>query len=78
MKVLFLLMVLVTTFGGMMVAGGVEKSLKIITGVIIPALPGETIIIMGTAICAFFGRQLAGCRKAHDEIFRLFSEAVRL
>jgi len=53
MKVLFLLMVLVTTFGGMMVAGGVEKSLKIITGVIIPALPGETIIIMGTAICAF-------------------------
>ena len=43
-------MVVVCTFGGFIVAGG---KMKIITGVILPAMVGETIIIMGCAICAF-------------------------
>lgn len=50
MKIIGMLMVIVCTFGGFIVAGG---KVKIITGVIIPALPGEGIIIMGCAICAF-------------------------
>lgn len=49
-KIVGMVMVFVCTFGGFMVAGG---KVKIITGVIIPALPGESIIIMGCAICAF-------------------------
>ena len=38
------------TFGGFMVAGG---KIKVITGVILPSLPGEAMIIMGSAIGAF-------------------------
>lgn len=49
-KIIGLIMVFVCTFGGFMLAGG---KMKVITGVIIPALPGESVIIMGTAICAF-------------------------
>lgn len=49
-KIVGMLMVVVCTFGGFIVAGG---KVKIITGVIIPALPGETIIIMGCSFCAF-------------------------
>lgn len=50
MKLVGLLMVLVMTFGGFMVAGG---KMKIITGVMLPAMPGEMMIIMGSAIGAF-------------------------
>ncbi len=50
MKFLGLFLVLVSTFGGFLVAGG---KVEIITGVILPALPGETMIIMGCAISAF-------------------------
>lgn len=49
-KVVGMLAVVVCTFGGFMVAGG---KMKVITGVIIPSLPGETIIILGCAISAF-------------------------
>ncbi len=50
MKIIGLLGILVATFGGFFVAGG---KMKVITGVILPAMPGETIIIMGCALCAF-------------------------
>ncbi len=50
MKFLGLFLVLVSTFGGFLVAGG---KVEIITGVILPALPGEGMIIMGCAISAF-------------------------
>jgi len=53
MKFAGLALVLVCTFGGLMVAAGVEKGLAVITHAILPAMPGEFIIIMGCAICAF-------------------------
>ncbi len=53
MKFAGLAFVLVCTFGGLMVAAGVEKAMHLITGAILPALPGEFIIIMGCAMCAF-------------------------
>src|SRR5690242_14723803 len=53
MKFAGLALVLVCTFGGLMVAAGVEKAMHLITGAILPAMPGEFIIIMGCAICAF-------------------------
>ncbi len=53
MKLIGLVLVLVCTFGGLMVAAGVDKTIKLMTGLILPAVPGETIIIMGCAISAF-------------------------
>lgn len=53
MKFAGLALVLVCTFGGLMVAAGVEKAIALILHAILPALPGEFIIIMGCAICAF-------------------------
>lgn len=50
MKIVGILMIFVCTFGGFLVAGG---KVKIITGVIIPAMPGESIIILGCAFSAF-------------------------
>ena len=50
LKIVGLLGIIIATFGGFFVAGG---KMKVITGVILPALPGETIIILGCAICAF-------------------------
>lgn len=49
-KIVALIMVLVCTVGGFMLAGG---KMKIITGGILPALPGEATIILGCAIAAF-------------------------
>lgn len=49
-KIIALIGVLVCTVGGFMLAGG---KMKIITGVMLPAMPGESLIIMGTAIMAF-------------------------
>ncbi len=54
MKVIALVMVLVCTFGGLIVISGVDKGVKLITNSILPAMPGELIIIMGTAFAAFF------------------------
>lgn len=36
-----------------MVAAGVEKTMHLLTGLILPAMPGEVIIILGCAIAAF-------------------------
>lgn len=50
MKIVGMLLIVVCTFGGFMVAGG---KMAVITGVIIPSMPGEMIIIMGCALSAF-------------------------
>lgn len=50
MKIIGLVSVIICTFGGFIVAGG---SVEIITHVILHALPGEGLTIMGVALCAF-------------------------
>lgn len=50
LKIIGLVLVVVMTFGGFLVAGG---HMDIITGVILKAMPGEMMIIMGVAIAAF-------------------------
>lgn len=53
MKFVGLLLVLVCTFGGLVLAAGMEKAMHLLTSAIIPAAPGEFVIIMGCAIAAF-------------------------
>lgn len=53
MKLVGILLVFVCTFGGLMMAAGVEKAMHLLTGIILPATPAETVIIMGCAIAAF-------------------------
>ncbi len=53
MKFLGILLVFGCTAGGLIVAAGYEKAMHLIMGAIIPAAPGELIIIMGCAISAF-------------------------
>jgi chemotaxis protein MotA len=52
-KLIGFAMVFVCTIGGLMMTAGVDKAIKLITGVFVPALPGETVIIMGCALSAF-------------------------
>ncbi len=53
MKLLGLFLVLASTFGGLIVAAGFENAMYLMTGAILPAAPGEVIIIMGCAISAY-------------------------
>lgn len=53
MKLVGILLVFVCTIGGLMMAAGVEKAMHLLTGIILPATPAETVIIMGCAIAAF-------------------------
>lgn len=53
MKLVGLLLVLVCTIGGLMMAAGVGGAIKLLTKAILPAAPGEVVIIMGCAIAAF-------------------------
>lgn len=53
MKYIAVLLVFVMTFGGLMVAAGVEGGTKLIVGVILPAMPAEMMIIFGVAVMAF-------------------------
>lgn len=53
MKLVGLIMVLVCTIGGLMMAAGVGGAIKLLTKAILPAAPGEVVIIMGCAIAAF-------------------------
>lgn len=53
MKFVGLLLVLVSTFGGLVLTAGFEKAMHLLTGAILPAAPGEVVIIMGCAISAF-------------------------
>lgn len=50
LKIIGLVSVIVCTFGGFLLAGG---KVEIITHVILHALPGEGLTIMGCAVCAF-------------------------
>jgi len=50
LKIIGLLGIIICTFGGFLLAGG---SVEIITHVILHALPGEGLTIMGCALCAF-------------------------
>ena len=53
MKFAAIFFVFVMTFGGLMVAAGVDAGLHLITGSILPALPAEMMIIFGVGVCAF-------------------------
>lgn len=53
MKLLGLLLVFAATMGGLIMTAGMEKAMHLLTGVILPAAPGEALIIMGCAIAAF-------------------------
>jgi chemotaxis protein MotA len=53
LKIIGFLSVFGCTFGGLIMTAGFEKAMSLLTGVILPALPGETVIIMGCAISAF-------------------------
>lgn len=53
MKFVGLLLVLVMTFGGLVLTAGMEKALHLVTGVILPAAPGEFLIIFGCGFAAF-------------------------
>ncbi|MGQ0528179.1 MAG: flagellar motor stator protein MotA [Alphaproteobacteria bacterium] len=53
MKFVGLLLVFVATIGGLILTAGVEKAMHLLTGAILPAAPGEIVIIMGCAIAAF-------------------------
>lgn len=53
MKLVGLLLVFVATWGGFIMAAGVEHGIAIITGVILKAFLPEFIIIMGCAVAAF-------------------------
>lgn len=53
MKFLGLALVFVCTFGGLMVVAGVERGINLILHSILPAAPGEFIIIFGCSVAAF-------------------------
>ncbi len=53
MKYIAVLMVFVMTFGGLMVAAGIEGGMHLITGSILPAMPAEMMIIFGVGVAAF-------------------------
>lgn len=53
MKFIAILMVFVCTFGGLLIAAGLDGGIHLITGAILPAMPAEVTIIAGIAICAF-------------------------
>jgi len=52
-KIIAFLGVLVATIGGLILTAGFEKAMALLMGVIVPALPGEALIILGIAIAAF-------------------------
>lgn len=53
MKFVGLILVLLSTFGGLVLTAGFEKAMHLVTGAILPAAPGEVVIIMGCAFSAF-------------------------
>lgn len=53
MKYLAVVLVFVMTFGGLMLATGIDGGIKLIGGVILPAMPAEMMIIFGVACMAF-------------------------
>jgi chemotaxis protein MotA len=53
MKFIAIVLVFVMTFGGVIVAAGLEGGIHLVTGVMLPAMPAEIMIIIGVAIAAF-------------------------
>ena len=53
MKFIAILLVFVFTFGGVILAAGFEAGIHLVVGVMLPAMPGEVMIIIGVAIAAF-------------------------
>lgn len=53
MKYFAILLVFVMTFGGVIVAAGLDGGIHLLTGVMAPAMPAEIMIIIGVAIAAF-------------------------
>ncbi len=53
MKFIAIFLVFVMTFGGVMLAAGFEAGLHLITGVMMPVMPAEAMIILGVGFCAF-------------------------
>ncbi|MCK5375278.1 MAG: flagellar motor stator protein MotA, partial [Alphaproteobacteria bacterium] len=53
MKLLGILLVFVATFSGLVLTAGMEKAIYLTTNVMLPATPGEAMVIMGCAIAAF-------------------------
>lgn len=53
MKLLGLFLVFGCTFGGLVLTAGFEKAMHLLTANILPAAPGEVVIILGCAISAF-------------------------
>ena len=53
MKFVGLFLVLAATFGGLVITAGFGRAMHLLTGVVLPAMPGEATIIMGCAIAAF-------------------------
>ena len=53
MKLVGLVLVLVATFGGLVMAAGFDKAMSLLLHAILPAAPGEIVIIMGCAVAAF-------------------------
>jgi len=53
MKLIGILLVFAATFGGLVMTAGMEKAMHLTKGVILPAAPGEAMVIMGCAFAAF-------------------------
>lgn len=53
MKILGILLVFGCTFGGLIMTAGFSKAMHLLTNNILPAAPGEIVIIMGCAVSAF-------------------------
>lgn len=54
MKYIAIVLVVVLTFGGVMMAAGLEAGIHLVTGVMLPVMPAEFMIIIGVGIAAFF------------------------
>lgn len=52
-KIAGIVAVLIATFGGLVLTAGFEKAMHLLVGVILPAAPGESLLILGIAIAAF-------------------------
>jgi len=53
MKFIALALVFILTFGGLMVAAGIDGGMALITKAILPAMPAEMMIIFGVGVAAF-------------------------
>ncbi len=53
MKILGLILVIGCTIGGLIMTAGFEKAIHLLTANILPAAPGEVVIILGCAVSAF-------------------------